>query len=343
MSKSCAIMLAAIIMLLSLTACRFTNDEQPATDEIFAMNTNITQSVYGRDKQIAIEMVNELLMNYDSKWSLYNIDSYISQININAGKMPVSVDDATYHLIKRSTELSLMSQPQRRFDITIAPLTALWGITGDNRRVPEQSEITNALALVDCSKIVFDDKNKSVMLSQQNAAIDLGGVAKGYVCGEISEIYKSLDIDSAFVSLGGNIYSYGVKPDNSQYRFGIRDPLGTANDIMGILTSKDSVIATTGAYERYFEQDGKRYHHILDINSGYPCDSDLLSITVVSTDGMLADYLSTTLYINGTEGIEGFLNREEFSIIAIDTNRNVYISDSLKDEFEIVSEKYSYK
>ena len=172
-------------------------------------------------------------------------------------------------------------------------------------------------------------------------AIDLGGIAKGFFCEKIEEIYRQYDVSSALVSIGGNIYTYGQKPDGESYRLGIRNPNDlNGSSIMGILSSHDEVVSTSGAYERYFEQDGILYHHILDLETGFPAQSDLLSVTVICKDGGLADFLSTALYLEGRKAISSYLNSEQFQVIVIDQNNQVYISPSLKERFTITDSAF---
>ncbi|MFZ2540056.1 MAG: FAD:protein FMN transferase, partial [Oscillospiraceae bacterium] len=238
---------------------------------------------------------------------------------------------------KRYSELS-----QDRFDITIAPLTLLWGIDTKNARVPKQEEIDEALKLVDYENIILNESENSILLARKGMALDLGGIAKGYIVDRIKDEYQKQRITSALVSIGGNIFAYGTKPDKSLFTVGIRDPKGTTgNEILGKLTIKDKVVATTGAYERYFEQDGKKYHHILDVNTGYPYPSDLASVTIICDDGGLADFLSTTLFIAGKEHIDDYINDDRFEVIIVDNQNNVHISPSLKDGFEITNDSYT--
>lgn len=330
--------LLCVILLGSLTGC--TSSDEPYNSEIFVMSTYVTQQVYGKNSELAAKNINNLLNELDNQLSLFIDGSDIDKINKNAGLSPVKVNSYTFDLIKTAKRYSELSQD--RFDITIAPLTLLWGIDTKNAHVPKQEELDAALMLVDYNKLILDEENESVMLASGGMALDLGGIAKGYIVNRIKEEYTKQGISSALVSIGGNIFAYGKKPDRSQFTLGIRDPKGSSgNEILGKLSVTDKVVATTGAYERYFEQDGKKYHHILDVNTGYPVDSDLASVTIICEDGGLADYLSTTLFIAGKAHISDYINDERFEVIIVDNEDKVYLSPGLNDSFTLTNDSYT--
>lgn len=331
--------LTLLLSLLFLFNGCDNNKNTALETEIFVMDTFVTQKLYGENKKVAGDNVNNILLNIENKLSLYNDNSFVNEINKNAGIKPVTVDDYTYNLIKKGKEYS--DKSNGLFDITVAPLSKLWGITSDNPRVPFEKEINLALELVNYNNIMLDDNNKTVMLKNKGMSIDLGGLAKGYLCQLIKDEYDNQGITSALVSIGGNIFVYSTKTDGDLYTLGIRDPLGSQQDIACTLKCKDKVVATTGEYERFFEQDGKRYHHILSTKTGYPVESDLLSVTVISEDGGLADFLSTTLYIAGGKNISSYINHSDFEVIVITKDMKVYCSDSLADSVTITNENYS--
>lgn len=332
-------LLALLVVLGLFSACKA---EEPAKSEIFALNTYVTQKeVYGKEKQAAVDEVNEFIREVEQKLSLYVTGSDVDRINQNAGISPVKVEDYTFELIQTGKRYSKLSDG--RFDITIAPLTTLWGITSENPRVPSQEEIDAARKLVDYQKIRLDEAEKTVMLEEKGMALDLGGIAKGYISNAIKEIYDRHSITSALVSIGGNIDTYGRKPDGKLFKLGIRDPKDrTGMDYIGKLQVENKVVSTSGAYERYFtdEATGKTYHHILDPKTGYPADSDLQSVTVISDNGGLSDYLSTTLFMAGREHIADYIHDGRFDVIVIDRDDNVYLSDGIRDSFELTSEDY---
>lgn len=326
------------LILFSFSSCNFNSYNSVEVSEIFVMNTYVSQKVYGKNNIKAITKVNETLKEIENKLSMYVDGSLIDKINKNAGVAPVKVDTFTYNLIEKSLEYCKLSDGL--FDITIAPLTKLWGITTENPQVPTKEEINKKKELVDYHKVILNKADKSIMLKDKNMEIDLGGVAKGYICKAVKDIYNEFDIKSALISIGGNVYVHGEKPDDTSFSLGIRDPLGNPNDIVLKINVKDKVIATTGGYERFFEKDGEIFHHILDIKTGFPVDNDILSVTIISEDGGLSDFLSTTFFIAGKEKISEYINNDKFSIIAIDKNKNIYISDNFKNDFKLTNNNY---
>lgn len=295
----------------------------------FIMDTVIEQKLFGAQSQQAVAEIEERLQEYEQQFSMYVSDSQISRINQNAGIQYTEVSEECLELLQRA--ICFSEESQGLFDITIAPLTSLWDITGENPHVPAQSEIDAARQLVDYRDILID--GSSVMLRREGQSIDLGAVAKGAACDIVREVAQQYDIQAGYVSIGGNLIVLGKTPDGQDYRFGVRDPQGDASEYLGTLTLNGMTMATTGAYERYFEEDGVRYHHVLDPRTGYPADSDLLSVSVISEDGLLADCLSTSLFIEGKDAVLARMNEQDYQLIAVDTEGNVYYSAALAQNF----------
>lgn len=186
--------------------------------------------------------------------------------------------------------------------------------------------------------INYDSKERSISFGIDGMEIDLGGIAKGYTSSRIMEIFKDYDIDSGLVNLGGNVQAYGTKTDGSNWRVAIKNP-DTADDdtddYIGILSIADKAVITSGGYERYFEQDGKTYHHIIDPSTGYPAENGLVSVTIVSDDGTLADGLSTSLFIMGKDKAVEFwkVHSDEFDAVLVADDGTIYVTEGIKDSF----------
>lgn len=187
---------------------------------------------------------------------------------------------------------------------------------------------------MDGEKVEADNAGRVTL--GENQQIDLGGIAKGYTGQKLTELFKSYDISSALVSLGGNIQAIGTKTDGSSWKVGIRDPKGGQQDYIGVLSVKDEAVVTSGGYERYFEENGKTYIHIIDPRTGFPVEGDLLSVTIVSEDGTLADGMSTALYIMGYEKACQFWrqHQNEFNVILITQDGRIHVSDRLQECFQ---------
>ena len=299
----------------------------------YAMNTVIEQKWYGESADTAYTGMETKTREIESVLSLHLSQSEIAAINENAGVQPVEVSQRTFDLLQRAKELS--EQSDGAFDITIAPVVELWGITSDHPHVPTDEELAQAMALMGLEDLVLDEEACTAYLTRPGMAIDLGGIAKGWTADQLREYARELGAERGYVSLGGNLMIIGERPDGDPFKFGLRDPQGDASTYLGTVPLKDGYTrATTGGYERYFEEDGIRYHHVLDPRTGYPADSDLLSVAVISKDGTLADYLSTTLFVQGLEAAKAAAGSEDYALVMVDQENNVWISGSLRGNFE---------
>ncbi len=333
--------MAAVLLCMPIAGCaqeggqpQGTADETPLTGVAYMMDTVVEYKLYGEKAEEARDAFLEYLGQFEQRISRYLEDSEISRINQSAGEetfIPVSED--TFALLARSVGFS--TQSDGVFDITIAPLTESWNVVAEDPKIPPDEEIQSLLELVDYRDIQLDAQHQSVRLAREGQKIDLGGVAKGFACSQLRQIGEKIGLTSGYVSIGGNIMVIGEKPDGTPFKFGVRDPRGSANDYIAVMILPNSTMATSGDYERYFIQDGVRYHHILDPATGYPAQTDLLSVSVVSEDGAYADYMSTYLFIKGKEYVLAHLNEfENCGFIAIDQDKNVYVSDNLLDQME---------
>lgn len=299
----------------------------------YAMNTVIEQKWYGESADTVYTGMETKIREIESALSLHLSQSEIAAINENAGVQPVEVSQRTFDLLQRAKELS--EQSDGAFDITIAPVVGLWGITSDHPHVPTDEELAQAMALMGLEDLVLDEEACTAYLTRPGMAIDLGGIAKGWTADQLREYARELGAERGYVSLGGNLMIIGERPDGDPFKFGLRDPQGDASTYLGTVTLEDGcTMATTGGYERYFEEDGIRYHHVLDPRTGYPADSDLLSVAVISKDGTLADYLSTTLFVQGLEAAKEAAGSEDYALVMVDQENNVWISGSLRGNFE---------
>lgn len=299
----------------------------------YAMNTVIEQKWYGESADTVYTGMETKIREIESALSLHLSQSEIAAINENAGVQPVEVSQRTFDLLQRAKELS--EQSDGAFDITIAPVVELWGITSDHPHVPTDEELAQAMALMGLEDLVLDEEACTAYLTRPGMAIDLGGIAKGWTADRLREYARELGAERGYVSLGGNLMIIGERPDGDPFKFGLRDPQGDASTYLGTVTLEDGcTMATTGGYERYFEEDGIRYHHVLDPRTGYPADSDLLSVAVISKDGTLADYLSTTLFVQGLEAAKAAAGSEDYALVMVDQENNVWISGSLRGNFE---------
>jgi thiamine biosynthesis lipoprotein len=219
----------------------------------------------------------------------------VLKINGSAGLEPVEVSVDTVRIIQRSQYFARLTGGA--FDITIGPVMDSWGFGKDIQYVPTDEEISRALSLVDYRKVEVDPGKATVFLPQPGMSLDLGGVAKGYAMDEAVKALREAGIQHALINAGGSVYALGTRPDGEPWRVGIQDPRNS-EDIIAILSLKDSAAVTSGDYQRYFEQEGVYYHHIIDPSTGKQA-RDLIQTTVIAESTTDADILSTALFVLG--------------------------------------------
>ena len=327
------ICLVLLVCAPGVPAAQAAGDIPSCSKNVFAMDTFMTITCYGERCEEAAEAAVAEIQRIDNLLSVGLESSEISRINRSGSGV---LSDDTAAIVEKSMEL--WEKTGGAFDITVYPLMELWGFTSQNFRVPEQAELDALLAQVGAEKLRYDPEARLLELGAA-AGIDLGGIAKGYTSHRLMEIFADYELLGGIVSLGGNLQCYGTKPDGSLWRCGIRNPLEPENpySFLGILAVESKALITSGAYERFFvdEASGKTYHHILDPKTGYPADSDLNSVTIVSNYGMLADGLSTSCYILGLEGAIAYWREygDDFDMVLMTNAGEVYITEALAPNF----------
>ena len=325
-----------LVLVLILTACQLGNinkKEEMAHIQIFAMDTFMDLKVSGKNAQKAILEAEREINALERMLSNTIENSEISAINQNAGKDAVKVSDDTLYLLKEAREIYDFTQGA--FDITIAPIIDVWGFTKEVKKVPDEETLKQKLDLVDMKKLQINEKNKTVFLEESGMAIDLGGIAKGYATDKVSEIFIENGITSSVISLGGNVSVTGKKEDGSKWKVAIQDPLNNEG-YAGVLYVEDTSVVTSGGYQRFFEENGKTYHHIIDPKTGMPADTGLLSVTIVCKNSTKADGLSTSVFIAGLEkGWQMWKDSQDFGIVFITDKKEIYVTPDIADIFEI--------
>ena len=299
---------------------------EPVSREIFAMDTYMTVTAYGEPAQEAVDAAVSEIQRLDALLSIGESGSEISMLN-DSGTARVS--DDTGVMIDKALEL--YRDTGGAFDLTILPLMETWGFTDEAYRVPSEEELKTVLQKIGADQLTWDKDSGTIALGE-GQKMDLGGIAKGYTSSRIMEIFEQYGVTSGMVSLGGNVHLLGTKPDGTAWRVGIQDPENSAG-MLGILETQDCAVITSGGYERYFEQDGKRYHHILDPTTGKPADSGITSVTIVSEDGTLADGLSTALFVMGVEKASDYWKQhaDTFDAVIVAEDGTIYATEGIVD------------
>ncbi len=317
--KKIIVTVVAVICVALLTALYFWNFNREkrydfSEKNTVAMGTIVSQKVYGDSSAKHIEKINILINSLDDEISWREDGSAVAKLNLGQKVMSKEVSS----ILNKCCDIS--RDTDGAFDVTVAGLTKLWSIGEDTQRVPEDEEIKAEIKNVDYEKINI--QGSSVTLDP-NTQIDLGAVGKGAACDNVMTYLKASDIKGAVVSVGGSIVAYGsYNKKGDKWKIAVKHPRKD-NEYLGVISLSQGFVSTSGDYERYFEQDGKRYHHIIDANTGYPAESGLISVTVVCDSGILSDALSTACFILGKEKSLTLLEKYEAAAIFVDSELNV--------------------
>lgn len=318
-----------IILLLLSVAVAFSSCSIGGEygSDFFAMDTVMTINAYGENSETAVKSAEKEILSLDSLLSVTNESSEVYKLNKDKS---LALSETAVELISRGQEI--LSLTNGAFDITTEPLSRAWGFYSNlTNRIPSKKELNRALKGIGSEHISI---NENTVTLSENTFIDLGGIAKGYASKTAADILKENGIESALISLGGNVRTVGKKPDGTLWNVGIADPDDNSREI-GVVTVYDKAVITSGGYQRYFEKDGKKYHHIINPKTGYPAESGLKSVTVISNDDTLADGLSTALFVMGLDKAKELYQNSNklFDCVLITDDNRIYITDNIKNSF----------
>lgn len=296
-----AVLLAAATVVTAVLSVTGSRRASAVTRSEFLLDTVCTVTLYDRqaDGEAILDEVFALCRRYEQTWSATVSGSDVDRINRSGGR-PVSVSPETERLL--ADALSFCSLSGGRFDITIYPVKRLWHFDGESGSLPDPDALADALARVNYRQVRLDGETVTL---PEGAAIDLGAMAKGCIADRMADCLRQRGVRSAVIDLGGNLYVIGGKPDGRPWQIGIKEPFGTGQ--AATLTVTDASVVTSGTYQRYMTVDGKRYHHLLDPATGYPCDTGLDSVSVTGACSEVCDALSTVCMLVGWRDSQGIL------------------------------------
>lgn len=327
--KSFIYVITLILILFCIIGAVILRSRDTSTITTFyAMDTIMSVTASGKNAKNTVQKVKQAIIRLDTELSVSNPESLVYKMN-NTGMTQRNAD--IDYLLKRSLEAKDLTDGA--FDICIYPLMEEWGFTDKNYHVPDKEVLDELCAKLATSKIDVNESDDTVSLSQ-DTRIDFGGIAKGYASKVACDIMHEEGIQSALLNLGGNVCAVGGKPDNTPWSVAVKSP-DKSSDYLCILKIKDKCVITSGGYERYFKENGKTYHHILNPKTGYPAESGLISVTIISDDPTLADALSTALFVMGREKAIALWreNTDLFDFVLYDTNNRLYVSEGIKNVF----------
>lgn len=344
--KRWSLVIILLFVIFACSGCKLKSAPlKEFTDERFLMDTLIQVTVYSDDEQKGKEALDQAFAEFKRISNLTNrfpkngenasVSSDVIRINENAGIKPVRVSTDTLEIVQRSLYYAQLSGGS--FDITIGPIMDLWGFGKNEQHVPSDEQIQKTLSLVDYRKVIVDPNQGTVYLQKPGMSLDFGGVAKGYATEEAVKVLKGLSIKHAIINAGGNVYALGTKPDGSLWRVGVRDPR-VENGLIAVLSVKDTSIVTSGDNERYFEEGGVRYSHLIDPSTGKQARA-LMQTTVVTESSTDADILNKPLFMLGPQrGMSFAKGLQGVGAIFVSADKQVTFSDNLTNQLEFTGD-----
>ena len=330
-----------IFTILFLSGCMDRqNQSVQVMDTAEYFGTIITITLYGEDEKLlksSIEQAFDECKRLESICSAKSPDSELYKLNQTAAESAVTVSEELFNLIEKGLYYYELSDGN--LDISIGKLIDLWGIGTDHPQIPTDAERTALLELNGCKNIILDKNKKTIQYTNPLVQIDLGAIAKGYAADKIKNfLVEKKHIKSGILNLGGNVMTIGEKIDGSAWKVGLTNPQNIG-ELYGVMLVKDHCVVTSGNYEKYFIEDEKKYHHILNPTTGYPAESGIISATVIGDNATLCDALSTACFIIGIEkALELIEGLDEVECILIDEAMQYHVSSGMwKYNFTVTS------
>ncbi len=322
--------LAVLLACVLLCACEKQEASvEGVTSSVFAMDTIMDLTPYGAAAEEANTAAEARILELESLFSVTQEGSDVYRANHGDG-VPVTVSEDTAALLE--TALRVCAQTDGALDISIYPVLRTWGFTTGSYQVPDEAEIQSLLERVNYRDIAFDADARTVSLPD-GMEIDLGSVAKGYTGDQVMQVFRDTGVTSGMINLGGNVQVLGTKPDGSAWRVAVQDPRG--DGYVGVIEAVDQAVITSGGYQRYFEQDGEIYWHILDPATGAPAHSGVISATAVGDSGTMCDALSTALFVMGADRAEDYWRTYGgFDYLLVTEDGKIILTEGLADRFE---------
>lgn len=295
-----------------------------------ALGTVNTIQAFNSACMEALERAEQRVLELDDRLSVFKPESEIARLNAQAGGKPVAVSADTMTLLQ--TGIGYSRETGGAFSMTTRPLSMLWSLNASCGSVPDRTELERTLLLVNDEDLHLDPKRGTAVLARQDQAVDLGGIAKGYAADEVKRILTEHGVTNAIINLGGTVFILG-----DSRIVGVQHPDRCTGISMGRLELKNQAVVTSGDYERFFEVDGVRYHHILDPNTGYPAKSGLRSVTVTGSCAMELDALSTAIFVLGKKEGARLAQEHGMGLLLVTDQLDVFCSDSLCGAFSLLT------
>lgn len=316
--------------------------KQLAVKTLFKFDTVINLKLYGDDAaEKHLTKIEQMLDVIDQQINMSNDNSEIYDVNQAAGKEAVKVSSETFNLVKVSIDYA--RDTKGTFDPSIGPLINLWKIGNGGEHVPDADDILRAKSLVNYNDIEMDEEHSTIKLAKEGMALDLGGIGKGYAADLVADYLHQEQIESAIIDLGGSsIIAIGSKPSGESWRIGLQDPDRERGEQLALIRIDNQTIDSSGVYERFFMENGVRYHHILDPKTGFPTQNGIKSVTIVGGTATDADVLSTALVVMDLEeGMAYVSQKKDVEAMFIMEDNHIYLTPGLKGKISSTNARYT--
>lgn len=328
---------------LFLFAC--SKGEYRESQSRLMLGTAITVTLYEKGPADTFDRIFARVQEIEEKMST-SVEDYtdteLLRVNGSAGVQAEQVSQDTFEVVRQALEYSATSGGA--FDVSVWPLVVLWAIGTEYAAIPQADELQRTLALVDYHQVQLDPIERTIYLPVAGMGVDVGGIAKGYAADEAARILTEAGIEHALLDFGGNILTVGTKPDGSEWRIGIQTPDSSRGEYLGIAYVVDQSVVTSGTYERFFVEDSVRYHHILDPKTGYPVQNGLGSVTIIADESMVADALSTAVFVLGLDAGLAFVEElHGVEALFVTVENEVYRTSGLVNSFVLDNEAFVLK
>ena len=334
----CCKLLTLTLLLSALTGCG-SKEPEKTEKQIFAMDTVMTLTAYGEAAGPALDaaaaQINETARLLDPEQE----GSLVWTLN-HSGGAQTEVPELLHHML--DTAGTVYARSGGALDLSVYPVVRTWGFIDQAYRVPSPDEIAAAMEGVDYAAVTFEQTGDTCFAAVPDGMeISFGSVAKGAMSDAVVDTLRENGVTSAVISLGGNVQTLGLRPDGSDWTVAVQDPHDTGT-FLGTIAVGETAVVTSGSYQRYFEENGMVYHHIIDPATGYPAESGLLSATVVCPDGAMADCLSTAMFVLGEDGaLDYWRTWGGFELLLVTTDGRVVLTDGLRDAFTANGDRYT--
>lgn len=352
MKKIGLLLFGFIVIILSacdlLGTAEADQDNEPTPYERmdFSMNTPVHIRIFdvecdGSQPDARCGLIDEafeLIFDLEQRLTVNDVGGEVERINEMAGIEAVVVEEDTFYLIEQAIYYSIYSD--QFFNATIGALTRLWNINMEGARRPDDEEIAAVLPLLDPARVILDDEARTVFLEEVGMRLDLGAIAKGFMADEVADLFTSNGVERAIITIGGEVLTIGDRHDGIPFNIGINSPFPEEHGraIVGIIRATDQAVVTSGTYNRYLmnQNTGMIYHHIFDSRTGFPFDTDIVSITVVAETGLLGEVYTTIIFAKGLEdGLAYVEAHPGIEAMVITRDMGIYLSSGLQEVFRL--------